>query len=331
MARIGFHASHEQWPPSALLRQVRMAEQAGFDAAMCSDHFHPWSERQGESGFAWSWLGAALEATKLSFGTVCAPGQRYHPAIIAQAAATLAELYPGRFWLAVGSGEALNENITGETWPSKKERNDRLEECVAIMRDLWSGETVNHDGQVRVRQAKLYTRPEKPPPVIGAAVTPDTARWIGGWADGLITVGKDAADLREVVEAFREGGGTGKPIHLQIALSFAATEEEALRIAHDQWRQCALDPQQLSDLATPLAFDAATQAISPLEVHRRLRVSADIRQHLAWLQEALDIGFDAIYVHYLGANIDEFFDAFGSKVLPALRRLPQNKTALPGK
>ena len=136
MPRIGFHASHEQIPPSRLLAAVRAAEAAGFDAAMCSDHFSPWSERQGESGFAWSWLGAALEATSLSLGCVNAPGQRYHPAIIAQAAATLAEMYPGRFWVALGSGEASNEHITGAPWPDKATRNARLRECVDVMRAL---------------------------------------------------------------------------------------------------------------------------------------------------------------------------------------------------
>src|ERR671912_419494 len=132
MPVIGFHASHEQIHPAVLLDAVRVAEQVGFTAAMCSDHFQPWSERQGHSGFAWSWLGAALAVTPMSFGTVCAPGQRYHPAVVAQAAATLAEMYPGRFWLAVGSGEALNESITGQSWPPKPERNARLLESAAM-------------------------------------------------------------------------------------------------------------------------------------------------------------------------------------------------------
>ena len=139
---IGFHASHEQIDPRSLLAAVQAAEAAGFQAAMCSDHFSPWSARQGESGFAWSWLGAALQATSLSFGVVNAPGQRYHPAIIAQAAATLAQMFPDRFWVALGSGEAMNEHITGERWPAKSVRNARLRECVDIMRALFAGETV---------------------------------------------------------------------------------------------------------------------------------------------------------------------------------------------
>src|SRR5690606_11972601 len=170
MPVIGFHASHEQVDPAALLEAVQLAEAAGFRAAMCSDHFAPWSARQGQSGFAWSWLGAALQATTLPFGVVNAPGQRYHPAIIAQAAATLCQMFPGRFWMALGSGEAMNEHITGERWPPKPIRNARLQECAAIMRALFAGETVSHDGLIKVDRAKLWTRPERPLPLIGAAV-----------------------------------------------------------------------------------------------------------------------------------------------------------------
>src|SRR3954453_11214921 len=140
MASIGFHASHELYPPSVLLRHVRRAEQAGFEAAMCSDHFHPWTPAQGQRGYSFAWLGAALEATSLPFGTICCPAFRYHPAIVAQAAATLAEMYPGRFWLALGTGQALNEHITGAPWPGKLERQARVREAAEVIRTLWSGE-----------------------------------------------------------------------------------------------------------------------------------------------------------------------------------------------
>lgn len=162
MTTYGFHASHEQLPPSELLRQVQAAQQAGFSRAMCSDHFAPFGPEQGESGFAWSWLGAALASTDLPFGVVNAPGQRYHPAIIAQAAATLAEMFPDRFWMAVGSGELVNEHITGERWPAKDERNARLLESVQIMRALFAGETVSHRGLVTVDRARLWTLPASP-------------------------------------------------------------------------------------------------------------------------------------------------------------------------
>src|SRR5687768_14125036 len=155
MTRIGYHISHEQCSPSLLLQYAQLAEKAGFQAALSSDHFHPWNGSQGQSGFAWSWLGAAMQATNLSYGIVNAPGQRYHPAIIAQAAATLAEMYPERFWLALGSGELLNEHITGDRWPNKAERNARLEECVGIIRRLWAGEQISFKGYVRIDEAKL--------------------------------------------------------------------------------------------------------------------------------------------------------------------------------
>jgi probable non-F420 flavinoid oxidoreductase len=317
MPLIGFHCSHEQLPPSQLLAAVRRAEQAGFAAAMCSDHFHPWSERQGQSGFAWSWLGAALESTRLSFGTVCAPGQRYHPAVIAQAAATLAEMYPDRFWVALGSGEALNESITGERWPEKRQRNARLKEAVDIIRALWAGETVNHDGLIRVREARLYTRPKRPPLVIGPALTPETARWLGGWADGLITVAAPRDDLRKLVDAFRAGGGEGKPIYLQVALAFAPTDDEAIAVAHTQWRQAALDSRTLADTPTPQAFDAAAFAIGPAEVAARLRVSSDLSRHRDWLLEDAELGFETIYLHDVSRQWSRFIDQFAAAVLPA--------------
>src|SRR5215217_6888523 len=189
MTLIGYHASHEQFAPSVLLRLVVAAEEAGFDCAKSSDHFHPWSERQGESGFAWSWLGAAMQATKFGIGIISAPGYRYHPAILAQAAATIGEMYPDRLWLALGSGEAINEAITGEPWPEKAERNARLRECVDIMRALLAGETVTHRGRVTSIETKLYSRPISSLPLFGAAVTAETAAFCGGWADGLLTVG----------------------------------------------------------------------------------------------------------------------------------------------
>src|SRR4029453_16191359 len=157
MTDYGIHCSHEQIPPADLLTAVIAAERAGFDAAMCSDHFSPWSERQGQSGFAWSWLGAALQATNLSFGVVNAPGQRYHPAIIAQAIGTLSSMYPGRFWAALGTGEYSNEHITGDVWPRKDVRNARLRESVDVIRDLLNGEEVSRDGLITVDRARLWT------------------------------------------------------------------------------------------------------------------------------------------------------------------------------
>ncbi|HEX2091618.1 MAG TPA: TIGR03885 family FMN-dependent LLM class oxidoreductase, partial [Longimicrobiaceae bacterium] len=235
--RIGYHCSHEQYPPSELLRLVQLAERAGFECAMSSEHFHPWSERQGHSGFALSWIGAALQATTIPIGVLAIPGGwRYHPAIVAQAGATLAEMFPGRFWMAPGSGEALNEHVVGEHWPAKEERNARLLEAVEIIRALWRGETVTRYGRIRVEEAKLYSLPGTPPPLIGPALSPETAEWMGGWADGLITIVGEPEGMRAIIDAFRRGGGEGKPVFLQAQLSFARREEDALRAAWEQWR-----------------------------------------------------------------------------------------------
>jgi probable non-F420 flavinoid oxidoreductase len=317
---IGLHCSHEQIPPSRLLTHVREAEAAGFGAGMSSDHFSPWSERQGESGFAWSFLGAALQATALPFGVVNAPGQRYHPAIVAQAAATLAELFPGRLWVALGSGEASNEHITGEGWPSKATRNARLRECVDVIRALFAGEVVDHNGLVRVDRARLWTLPAEPPSLIGAAVSADTARWCGGWADGLVTLNQPREALERVVAAFREGGGEGRPLYLQIHLCWAETEEEALRIAHDQWRTNVFRPPLVWDLETVEQFDLAAEHVRPEDVRKSVLVSADLGQHLDWLREFAELGFEQIHLHHVGQDLRAFIEAFGERVLPELAR-----------
>src|SRR4051812_43373540 len=246
MTVIGFHCSHEQISPAQLLKDVQHAEQAGFTAGMSSDHFSPWSERQGESGFAWSFLGAALATTNIPFGVVNAPGQRYHPAIIAQSISTLGQMFPGRFWAALGSGEASNERVTGQSWPRKEVRDARLVECVDVIRRLLAGEEVSHDGLVTVDRARLWTLAEPVPDLVGPAVTPESAARHASWADGLITVNQPPEVLRRVLEAYRGGGGRG-PARLQVHLSWAPTEDEALHIAHDQWRSNVLGP--------PVAWD----------------------------------------------------------------------------
>jgi probable non-F420 flavinoid oxidoreductase len=318
MPRIGWHASHEQIPPSRLLRDARHAEEAGFEVGMSSDHFSPWSVRQGESGFAWSWLGAALATTGLPFRVVNAPGQRYHPAIVAQAIATLAEMFPERLWVCLGTGEASNEHVTGDRWPPKPLRNARLAECVAVIRALLAGEEVTHDGLVRVDRARLWTRPAVPPPLLGAAVTEETARWVGGWADGLATIHRPPDRLRRVTEAFREGGGEGKPMVLQAHVSWARTEEEALLIAHDQWRTNLFGPPVCWDLEMVEHFDEAARHVRPEDVRAGVLVSSDPAQHVAWIEEAAALGFDEVNLHHVGQEQGPFIEAFGRHVLPAL-------------
>jgi probable non-F420 flavinoid oxidoreductase len=297
---------------------VIAAERAGFDAAMCSDHFSPWSERQGQSAFAWSWLGAALQATNLSFGVVNAPGQRYHPAIIAQAIGTLGAMFPGRFWAALGSGEFSNEHITGGDWPRKEVRNARLRECVDVIRDLLAGEVVTRDGLITVDRAKLWTRPPTPPPLIGAAVSVETAAWCAGWADGLVTVNAPEEHLRQMIAAYRDAGGTG-PVCLQVHLSWAGNQAEAEAIAYDQWRSNVFAPPVCWDLELVEHFDVVSEHVTIDQVRSVVNVSADLEAHIEWLRGYAALGFDRIYLHHVGQDLMPFIDAFGTKVLPALR------------
>lgn len=315
---IGYHASHEQFPPAELLRLVWHAEQAGFQGGMCSDHFHPFTPEQGQSGFAWAWLGAALQATGWTFGTVSAPGQRYHPAVLAQAAATLAQMFPDRFWWALGSGQQLNEHITGQQWPVKADRQARLLECVDVMRALWRGETVTHRGLVTVEDACLYSRPERPPLLVGAALSEETARWVGGWADALITVSASPEQLQRIIRAFHEGGGEGKPLFLQVHLAYAPTDGAARQAAHEQWRGNVFGNVVQAEVRTPQEFQTLGAKVAPGEMDAAVRISSDLDQHLAWLEADLALGFSRLYLHESGREQARFIDAFGEHVLPRL-------------
>jgi probable non-F420 flavinoid oxidoreductase len=319
--RIGFHCSHEQFPPSQLLALARAADAAGFTGGLSSDHIDPWSERQGESGFAWSFLGAALATTRLAFGVVNAPGQRYHPAVVAQAAATLAEMFPERFWIAVGSGQLVNERITGERWPSKGERNARLRECADVMRALWAGETVTHRGLVTVEEARVWSRPATPPLLVAAAVTAPTAEWAAGWADALITVHRERGELQQVVDAWRRGGGEGKPMFLKVQLSYAATDAAARAGAHDQWRNNVFTSGVLTDLRTVTQLDEAGAFVQPEELDAGIRISADPARHVEWLRGDLEQGFSHLYLHNVNREQERFVSDFGERVLPALQDL----------
>ncbi len=260
-----------------------------------------------------------MQATELPFGVVCAPGDRYHPAVIAQGAATLAEMFPGRFWIALGSGQLLNEGITGSHWPTKTERNARLRESAEIIRALWRGEKVTRSGVVRVEEGKLYTRPTEPPLLLGAALTPETAEWVGEWADGLITISHPREELAEVVQAFRRGGGEGKPMVLKVQLSYAQSDEEALEGAYEQWRTTLFESPVLSSLRTPEAFEAAAEFVRRDDLKEAVRVSADTGKHLQWLRDDLAMGFETLILHNVNRDQERFIRDFGERVLPGLR------------
>lgn len=319
---IGYHASHEQFSPAELLELVRLAESQGFAAAMSSDHISPWSATQGESGAPWPWLGAAMQATNMPFGSLCVPcGWRYHPVTAAHNFATLAQLFPDRLkWIAVGSGEFLNEHVVGMKWPNKEERNTRLHIGAEIIRALWNSETVTRQqGPILVDRAKLWSLPEHPPKLYIAALSPETAKWGGGWADGLITVNKAPEELQLVIEAFRAGGGSGKPMALQVHVSWAEDDEAALRHAYDQWRNNVLPPGMLADLATVEEFDAAAKAIRPEEMKEHVLIASDPKRYISWLNAYGAMGFNEIFVHNVGRNQREFIHMFGREVVPFLR------------
>ena len=319
--KVGFHASHEQFSPRHLLDLVQKAEQAGFEAAMSSDHFHPWSALQGESGFAWSWLGAAMQATKLEFGVVNAPGQRYHPAIIAQAVATLDEMFPKRFWLCSGSGQALNENITGEKWPAKEIRNARLQESVEVMRRLWrEDDYVTHKGIIDVERAKLFTKPTHIPTVFGAALTEKTAHWLSTWADGLITVSKPVDELKKMIEAFRSGGGEGKPMVLKVQISYSKNYDDALEGAWEQWKNNIYPSKLISEISTPEQFDALGAKVRKEDLEENVIIGDKPEIFIQKIKAFQELGFEKIIIHNVNREQEEFVDFFGREVLPTFKK-----------
>lgn len=320
MPTFGYQISHEQFSPRHLLELAKKAEAAGFEELASSDHLFPWSAAQGHSGFAWSWMASALEATNLPCGVVNAPVERYHPVIIAQACATLAQMYPGRFWPSFGSGEFLNEHVTGKHWPEKASRNERLAEAVSIIRRLWQGERFTHRGEHFVaEEVQVYSLPDEPLPAIAAAVTAHTAEQVAAWADGLYTIWQPHNDLREVIAAFRRGGGEGKPIYVKCHVACAPTPEQALDEAHAQWRTNVGTSAIHSELRTPEQFVAASQFIGPHEVAESVRLSQDPEQHAEWIRQDMELGFEKIIFHNVGTSQDYFIDFYSKEVFPRVR------------
>jgi probable non-F420 flavinoid oxidoreductase len=307
---IAYHASHEQFAPSELLKLVQMAERAGFDAIHSSEHFQPWSERQGQSGHAFSWIAAAMQVCSLPFSMVCAPGPRHHPAIVAQALATINELYPGRLDVELGSGEALNESIIGEEWPEKNFRNERLLQSYRIINDLLSGKTISFNGYVNVRNARLYTLPRQKPKLFCAALSKETSEWAGSWADGLLTTGGDVDQVIEKRDAFFNNGGAGKPFYVQFAFSFAQDRKQAIEGAFDQWRSNLVAAEKLSNLDSPADFDREAQSISIKEVEEKVPLYTDIEQVRDKAEEYFKAGADRVILHNVNREQQYFIKSY---------------------
>jgi G6PDH family F420-dependent oxidoreductase len=317
MPELGFALSSEDHPPNELVRQAAVAERAGFAFALISDHYHPWVDAQGHSPFVWSTLGGIAEATKrIRVGTgVTCPTIRIHPAIIAQAAATVAAMMPGRFFLGVGSGENLNEHVTGARWPLPDERLEQLEEAVALIRMLWQGGEQTHRGKhYTVDHARIYTLPEEPPEVYVAATAPKAAELAGRIGDGFIST----APEMEYVQAFEGAGGSGKPKIAMMHCAYDVDEKKGLERATALWPNLAFKGPLGQDLATPSDFEQAAEMVEEKDVAEVTPCGPDPARYLEEIRKYDDAGFSHLYVHQIGDNQDEFADFAARELMPKL-------------
>ncbi len=327
MTIIGYAAALEQFPPTELLNYSILAEQHGFKGVMAADHFQPWVPQQGNNSFVWSWMAALGQASQaLTFGPgVTCPSFRFHPAIVAQAAATQAAMTPGRFWLGLGSGEALNEHVVGGVWPEPHVRLKMMQEAIEIIKKLFSGKVARHDDgkYFTMERVRLWTLPEKPAPIYVATAGPITAKWTGENCDGFITPGAGIEKLKGLLDAFEKGArGVGKdpstmPKLLQIHLSWADTYEQALQNALTEWPNGGM-PFPKADIRSPEDFAEIAKLVKPENYKNRMLISPDLDEHRANLQQFIDLGFDEIHVHNVGRNQEQFIKAFGEQVIPQL-------------
>ncbi len=303
------------------------AEYAGFTAGfMVSEHFHPWTPQQGQSAFAWSFMGALGTRTSLPFGTaVTCPGFRYHPAVIAHAAATLGAMFPGRFWLGLGSGVALNEHIMGGEWPEVGVRSAMMFEAIEIINKLFTGAVTKHRGEhFKLESAKLYTRPDEPVKVYVATAGPVNAKKTGRLADGMITVGAADEKIGMLWGKFEEGAQeagkdpAGMPKLLQIHVSWAPTDEQAVANAMTEWPNGGM-PFAKQDIKNPEDFAAMAKLVRPEDFKNRVLMTSDLDVHIKNIQHYVDMGFDEVHIHSAGRNQAEFIEVFGREVLPNLR------------
>lgn len=326
MGIFGYAASFEQFHPTDLLRWSQEAEQRGFQGVLASDHFHPWVPSQGHSAFVWSWMGALGAVTNFRFGTgVTPPGYRYHPAVLAQAAATLEAMYPGRFFLGLGAGEALNEHIIGEYWPEAPIRLERLAESIEVIQQLFTGKVTKYRGKhITVESARIYTLPDAPPPIYVATSGPINAYRTGKTTDGIILVGAADDKIKMLIERFEKGAReSGKdpatmPKIMQYKISLASTEDDAIAQAIKEWPNGGM-PFPKGDIRNPEDFEAMAKLVKPENFKNRVLTSPNIDDHIAMAQHYIDLGFTELYVHNVGRNQAEYIETYGKEVIPALK------------
>ena len=316
--RVGYHLSSEELDPVAMARWAARAEQAGFDLVTVSDHFHPWTPRQGSSPFVWGVLGAIAAVTERVEVATCVtcPTIRIHPAIVAQAAATAAVQLEGRFVFGVGTGERLNEAILGDPWPPAVERREMLEEAIALMRLLWSGEMVRAwDGDhYTVERARLYTVPDSAPPVVVSGLGPHAAALAGEIGDGYWNTSPDT----ELLGAFRRAGGEGKPAYGKLDTCVAKDDATARRIAHETWATSALPGELGRELAVPEHYAQAAQIVTEEQVAEGFLCSSDPDEHLARLREFADAGYDSVCVQQAGQDQERLISLYEREILAAV-------------
>jgi G6PDH family F420-dependent oxidoreductase len=316
MTRIGYALSSEEHGPIDLVRNAQLAEDAGFEFALVSDHFHPWIDRQGQSPFVWSVIGAIAQVTeRLELGTgVTCPTIRIHPAIVAQAAATSAALMPGRFFLGVGTGENLNEHVLGDAWPSADVRLEMLEEAIELIRTLWRGEVVSRRGRYyTVEDARLYTVPDEPPPIMVAAGKPGAAELAGSIGDGFIGTAPEA----ELLEAFGDAGGGDKPRFGQLTVCFATSDVDARRTAFEWWPNAAIKGDLPQELPLPAHFEQAAGMLTEDRVAETIVCGPDPERHRAAIDKYAEAGYDHVYIHQVGPDQEAFIDFYRREILPA--------------
>jgi G6PDH family F420-dependent oxidoreductase len=319
MPVIGYKLCGEEQSPQELIDCARRAEEVGFDFAMISDHYHPWIDRQGQSSFVWSVLGGLSQATRrMTIGTaVTCPTIRIHPAIIAQASATVAAMLPGRFILGVGSGENLNEHILGDHWPEIEVRHEMLEEAVTVIRLLWQGDQQSHYGDYyTVENARIYTLPDELPPIIVAAGGSQAAELAGRIGDGLAATSPD----NELKREFEKAGGMGQPCYAEMTVCWAEDEAKARGAAYQYWPTAAFTGELSQVLPVPAHFEQVAKMVSEDDVAKKIVCGPDPERYLAKIDEYVEAGYDHVWLHQVGPDQEGFFRFFEKEVFPKLDR-----------